>query len=181
MKQAVGTPHAPAFTVICELSSIKREGTFSTKKGAKQQAALRMLDVVQTFSRPEEEKQIAKFNPDPIEKVIKTYHELKKSDIKPKSTRLSQRHKFFMTLPMSQRDEAYQILYHTSHSDRDMVDLVCKALHLPYDVTDVPGHKNRKQVFILRGDYDCVLIGKPDDLWPNTVEYFKVMLNFAYF
>lgn len=178
VQQACGTPHAPEFTVVCELASIKRQGTFSTKKGAKQRAAQCVLDVVQSFERPDEQKQIATFNPDPVDKVIRTYRELKQSDIKPVAVRFSQRHNYFMRLPLEQRNEAYEIIYNSGQSDRDIVDLVCKAFKIPYDVCDVPNHPAQLKMFVMRGDYDCLLAGKDDVLWPEAVEYLKNMLNF---
>lgn len=178
IQAACGTPHAPEFTIVCELSSIKRQGTFSTKKGAKQLAAKLMLDVVQSFDRPDEQKQVATFTPQPVEKILKTYRELKKSDIKPVSVRFSKRHNYFMRFPQEQRNEVYNILYNDVNTERNAVDLVCKALKIPYDVTEVTNHPKKVKMFVLRGDFDCVLTGNDEDLWLRTVSYFKTMLNF---
>lgn len=143
-------------------------------------AAKLMLEVVNSFDRPDEEKQVAKFTPEPVEKIIKTYRELKKSDIKPISVCFRKRHNYFMRFPLELRNEAYEILYNNTNTERDAVDLVCKALKIPYDVTEVPNHPAKLKMFILRGDYDCVLTGNDESLWPRTVAYLKTMLNFEF-
>lgn len=64
-------------------------------------------------------------------------------------------------------------------SPRDVVDLVCKVLKVPYIVEDVPNHPLRFRMFTMKGDYDCVLCGSDEQLWPRIVQYFKVMFNFV--
>lgn len=48
----LGPPHAPRFTIECSLSSIIRSAVASSKKQAKQMAALEVLKVVKTVSYP---------------------------------------------------------------------------------------------------------------------------------
>lgn len=137
-----------------------------------------MVDVVQSFQVEEEKKQIAPFKPEPLEKVVKTYRELKKSDIKPLIVRFPKRHNYFVRFSDELKAEAYRILY-GDHTDRDTVDLLCKALQIPYDVQDVPKHPGQLKAFIMRGDYDCVITGREHELWPRIVDYLKTMFNFA--
>lgn len=182
VQQASGAPHAPSFTVVCQLASVKRQAKFSTKKGAKQLAAKLMLDIIQTFQREDDQKQLAKLNkfvPEPVEKVIQTYRELKKSDIKPTVVRFDQRHNYFMRLSPEQRAEVYNILT-GSDTPRNMVDLVCKEIKEPYIVDNVPDHPANLTRFILTGNYDCVFTGKDYLIWEEFVDYFKIMFHIKY-
>lgn len=179
--QACGEPHRPQFTSICKLASIKRTGTFSTKKGAKQLAAKAMLEVVQNISQNEHQQQVATLDTDSTEKVLRTYRELKKSDQKYTAIQLRKRHKYFEKLPVEDRNAAYDILMKEDEiygSSKDKVDLTCKALKLKYEIKDVPDHPDRFKVFILHGDYDCVMCEKETNLYDRIIDYFKTMMNF---
>lgn len=180
--QACGEPHRPQFTIVCKLASIKRTGTFSTKKGAKQLAAQAMLDVVQNMSQEENQQQIATLDAEPSDKVFRTYRELKKSDTKYNTVKLRQRHNYFRRLPNEDRAEAYNILMKDgamSDSSKDIVDLTCKALKLKYEIKDVPNHPKRFKLFILLGNYDCVITEAESVLYDKVVAYFKAMLDFT--
>lgn len=179
--QACGEPHRPEFTVVCQLAHIKRTGTFSTKKGAKQIAAQSMLSFVQNISLNEDQQQIATVEAEPAEKMFRTYRELKKCDIKPISVRLRERHNHMLRLPEEDRRAAYEILKNDSASigtNMDKVDLICKALKIRYDIKDIPDHPQNHKIFVLLNDYDCVLIGKDPNLYDRILDYFKTMMNF---
>lgn len=172
------------FTVICTLSSIKRTGTCSTKKGAKQIAARAVLEIVQNFQQNEEQQQIATVDFQPPEKLFRTYRELKKGNIKPITVKLRNRHNYFLRLPEPDRSEAEQILIDNSGiygSNKDKVDLICKALKVNYKVQDIPDHKYHHQIFYLTGEHDCVLVGKDTDLYNNVINHFAAMLNIQMF
>lgn len=180
--QASGEPHKPEFTVICQLASIKRTGRFSTKKGAKQIAAQAMLDIVQNIPQNENQQQIATINAEPSEKTFRTYRELKKSDIKHVPIRLRNRHNFFLLLPEDDRREAEKIIMgkdgiHEYLTYKDKVDLTCKALKIEYEVKDIPNHPRHK-MFILSGDFDCVIASEESTLYDKIIDYLKTMLNF---
>lgn len=178
--QACGEPHRPEFTVVCQLAHIKRTGTSSTKKGAKQIAAQSMLSFVQNISLNEEQQQIATVDAEPTEKTFRTYRDLKKSDIKPISVRLRDRHNYFMRLPDEDREAACKILRSNSATigtNKDIVDLVCKTLKIRYEVKDVPNHKQNLKIFLLLGDFDCVIIDQETDLYDRIIDYFQVMMN----
>lgn len=181
--QACGEPHRPEFTFVCQLAHIKCTGTASTKKGAKQIAAHSMLSFVQNISQNENQQQIATLDAEPSEKIFRTYRELKKSDIKPVSVRLRDRHNYFMRLPVEHREAAFEILQSDGAeigSDKDKVDLVCKALKIKYDIKDIPDHPHQHKVFVILDDYDCVITGKEPYLYQRIIEYFNVMMNFTY-
>lgn len=183
MKRAYGEPHAPVFTVICQLSSISRTGTHSTKKGAKQIAARAVLEVVQQFSQNEEQQQLATVEAEPPEKLFKTYRELKQSGIKPTSQRLRDRHMFFLRLPENDRNEANKILLDDSGiygTNKDKVDMTCNALKLKYDITNVPNDPRGRKIFALsKCNHDCVLSGREPDLYDEIIQHFKIMLNLS--
>lgn len=176
--QASGEPHRPEFIVICQMASIKRVGKFTTKKGAKQNAALAMLEVVQSFPDVEEHQQLARVEVEPTERTFRTYCELKKSDVKHIPIRLRDRHRYLLKLPIDDRQKAYEVLMKDGISTpRDKVDLACKALKIEYEIKDVQEQPNMK-MFVLLGDYDCVLIGESGALCNRVIDYFKNMLNF---
>lgn len=178
--QACGEPHRPEFTVICQMAHVKRTGTASTKKGAKQIAAQAMLSFVQSISQNENQQQIATVEADPPEKTFRTYRELKKSDIKPISVRIRDRHNFFLRMPNEDRLEALKILSSDNAlvgSNRDKVDLICKTLKIRYELKDVPDHRDRCKIFVLLDDFDCVIVDKEPDLYNNVLAYFRVMMN----
>lgn len=182
VRRAYGEPHRPTFTVICQLSSIKRTGTYSTKKGAKQIAARAVLDIIQNFSQNEEKQQIATVvQSEPPEKLFKTYRQLKDSGIKPTSANLRDRHLFFLRLPVDDRNEAYKILLDGSNiygTNKDKVDLTCRALQLKYNIISVPNDTKGRKVFeLIKCNHDCVLTGKEPDLYDDVISHFKTMLN----
>lgn len=170
---------------MCQLAGIKRTGTASTKKGAKQIAAQSMLSCVQNISQNENDQQVATLatvEAEPTEKIFRTYRELKKSDIKPISVRLRDRHNHFMRLLDEDRKAAYQILKNNEAyigTSRDKVDLICKALKIRYEIKEIPDHPQKYKVFLLTGDYDCVLVGKEPHLYDRILDYFKIMTNFV--
>lgn len=176
--EASGEPHRPEFKVICILSSIKRIGRFSTKKGAKQIAAQAVLDVVQNFTDLERNQQLARVDAEPAEKTFRTYYELKKADIKPVVIRLRHRHRYLQDMPEEDFQEAYKILTKdTISTPRDKVDLVCKALKLEYEIKDIPDHPTNRMFVIVSGNYDCCLIEETGALCNRVVDYFKTMMN----
>lgn len=182
MLQACGDPHRPVFTVKCQLSSISRTGTYSTKKGAKQIAARAVLDIVQKFSQNEEQQQIATVpHSEPPEKLFITYRELKNSGIKPKTVRLRDRHQFFLRLPEKDRVEANKYLLDQSGiygTSKDVVDLVCDALKLKYNIYNVPNDVRGRKIFALsNANHDCVLTGGEPELYDDVIDHFKTMLN----
>lgn len=177
--QACGQPHRPEFTILCQLAHIKCTGKASTKKGAKQIAAQEMLSFVQNISQNEDQMQIATVEAEPAEKTFRTYRELKKSDIKPISVRIRYRHSYFHQLPAENRQAAIKILKSDSATigtSKDRVDLICKALKLPYEIKNIPGHIDSNKIFVLLGDFDCVIVGKEPNLYDRIIKYFRTML-----
>lgn len=180
--QACGEPHRPEFTVVCQLAKIKKTGTSSTKKGAKQIAAQKMLAFVQSIPQNEDQQQIATVDAEPSEKTLKTYREMKKSDIKPITVRIRDRHDFFIRLPIEDREASRKILMNGDvhvGTSKDKVDLICKALKLRYDIKDIPDHKEKHKIFVLYDDYDCVMTGKEPQLYDAILSYFQIMMNFV--
>lgn len=176
-----GEPHRREFTYHCQLSHLQSIGKGLTKKGARQTAAQEMLSLVKNMSENENQnqKQITPVETEPIEETFRTYRELKKSDIKPSTVRIRDRHNYFLRLPNDDRKAAYQILKSTSAAigtNKDVVDLVCKALKLRYEIKDVPGHVGKNKIFVLVGDFDCVISDKEPILYDRIIRYFKTMM-----
>lgn len=176
--EASGEPHRPEFKVICRLSSIKRTGKYSTKKGAKQIAAQAVLDVVQNFSDIDRNQQLARVDAEPAEKIFRTYYELKKADIKPVVIRLRHRHRYFQDMSEVDFHQAVDILSKdTISTARDKIDLVCKALKFEYDIKNIPDQPTNKMFVIMSGNYDCVLVEESGALCDRVIDYFKTMMN----
>lgn len=142
-----------------------------------------MLNVVQQLpSHNDEQKQIATLDFEPPEKVMRTYRELKKNDIKPEAIDLSQRHDFFKRLPEAERTAAIKILrgeddVNVGNSQLDLLDLICKAMKVPYELTDVPNHPCHHKMFIFKGDFDSVHIGSEYELFDRVIDYLMTMFN----
>lgn len=62
-------------------------------------------------------------------------------------------------------------------TNRDKVDLICKALKLNYNVADLPNHPKQHKAFHLIGNFDCVLVYHEDVLFDIVFDYLKTMLN----
>lgn len=176
--QASGEPHRPEFKVICNLATIKRTGRHSTKKGAKQMAALAMLEVVQNFPENEARQQLARVDVETSEKLFRTYCELRKNDItKYRPIRLSNRNRYLREFPADQHQEAYNILMRDAiNTPRNKVDLLCKALKLDYTYKDVPNLPTY-QTFMLQGEHECVLIEPKEGLSERVLDYFTIMMG----
>lgn len=181
-----GEPHSPIFTYVCQVSKIKRTGTFSTKKGAKQIAAREMLEAVRNcVQNNKEEKLTSTIDAEPPEKLFRAYRELRQLPVKSKAIRLRDRHNFFLHLPEADRREAIKILTDDSSviygTAKDRVYLACRALKLEYDVSDIPNHRQQFKAFYLLGDHDCVIAAKEEDLYNNIITHLKTMLDTHYF
>lgn len=142
-----------------------------------------MLNIVQQLPvENDDQKQIAPLDFEPPEKVMRTYRELKKNDIKPEAINLSHRHDFFLRLPDPEREAAIKILqgeevmFH-GNSQLDMLDLVCKAIKVKYEVTNVPNHPQNHKMFVFKGDFDSVHVGSEDELYERVIDYLMTMLN----
>lgn len=176
---ASGQPHCREFTYLCQLSHLETTGKGTTKKGAKQNAAQQMLVLVKNISEDKIQKQIKVVESEPIDETFRTYRKLKKSDITPTSVRIRDRHNYFLRLPDADRKAAYQILRSNSAAigtSKDIVDLVCKALKLSYEIKEVPGHSQHNKIFMLLGDYDCVITDKEPILYDRIIKYFRTMM-----
>lgn len=177
--QASGQPHRREFTCLCQLSHLESTGKGSTKKAAKQNAAQEMLLLVKNISEDKNQKQIKTIESEPMDETFRTYRELKKSDIKPTKVRIRDRHNYFLRLPNEDRKVAYKLLESNSAAigtSKDIVDLVCKALKLPYEIKEVPGHTENNKIFVLLGDFDCVITDKEPILYDRIIKYFRTMM-----
>lgn len=178
VQQALGTAHAPEFRVECRVASMVRVGTFSTKKGAKQIAAQEMLQVVQNLPQEESEKQVAKISDDLPEKHVKTYRDLKKSDVKwMPGTKLCDRHKFFERLEDVEKEKWRSIIFDLQETPKEKVHLMCRALGWHGEVTHVAEHPDGNvKLFELQGsNYDMVMSGTEPELYQDILDYFKQM------
>lgn len=178
VQQAYGTAHAPEFRVECRVASMVRIGTSSTKKRAKQIAALEMLRVIQSLPMDEHEMQIATLREELPEKHVKTYRELRKSDIKNHTgTKLCDRHKFFERMEPADREKWRQIFYFINETALEKVHMLCRVMSWKAVVTPVKEHPDgRMKLFELHGcNYDVMLAGPVPELYDEVLEYFREM------
>lgn len=178
--QSGGESHS-RITYHCQLGSIKRTGTASTIKVAKQIAAREVLEAVQRSLQNKEQNEIATTESEPPEKLFRIYRELKQVPAKPKKLQLRYRHNVFLRLPEENRNEAKKILLDNSSVSygtvKDRVHLACAALKLEYRVSDIPNHRLQFKAFHLIDQHDCVLAAKEADLYNLVISHLKTMMN----
>lgn len=180
IQQASGAAHAPEFVVECQVASIVRVGIFSSKKGAKQLAAKKVLAVLQDVTMSEELMQIAKNRTtEPPEKLFKKYYELKKEENKVKSgIKLGDRYLYFVHLSDEVKNNIKAAL-DCDETDEEKVYLVCHALNCKYNVSLVPDHKQR-QVYCVEifCEYDLCFANTVPEVYSEIVDYIRTALNF---
>lgn len=134
-----------------------------------------------TANTPKNDLQYKRQSPstlDPPKNVFSKYHELRTAKTQPTPLTLDDRHNFFLRLPEENRMRAGEILLdRNGTTNRDKVDLTCKALKLQYQFRNAGKSQSNYKIFSLTGGYDCVLMGKIPDLYDRIVDYFKTMLN----
>lgn len=184
--QASGPSHCPEFTFRCTLSSLVREATAPKKKDAKQRAAQLMLQVIQEMNMHDPEKlklmevnQVMEEEEEGDEKVIKSYREYKKSDIKKQlGVKLCDRHKFFVSFNNERVQEAKRCLMNENLSYQNRIDEMTLALKLKYKIENVPSTTAPLMAFELdHENYDCYFVAFADEFWKKLHEYFQVMLS----
>lgn len=150
----------------------------STKiKDIKQIVSHAAPSIVQNESQPPAAPLVS----DPPENLFNTYHKLRTPTIQSTPLTLHNRHNFFLRLPEENQIRAREILLDQSGifgtTNKDKVNLTCKALELRYKFQNSGKRQSNYKIFSLQGDYDCVLMGKIPDLYDRIVDYFKTMLN----
>lgn len=184
--QASGPSHCPEFTFRCTLSSLVREAKAAKKKDAKQKAAQLMLQVIQEMNMHDPEKlklmevkDVLEEEINGDEKVIKSYREYKKSDVKKQlGVKLCDRHNFFVSLDNERVQEAKRCLMNEDLSYQNRVDEMCHALKLKYKVEDVPSNDTPLMCFELdHENYDCYFVAFSNEFWKKLFEHFQVMLS----
>lgn len=118
---------------------------------------------------------------DQMKNKIKTYLDLKKSNLKPfyESTKLD---KQFKHLTEKYNDEekskARNIFKDPAYNTAEKVRTLLTALNLQYDFSDAPSVSSRKKLlFELKGDYDLVIIGDATGIYTEILSYFWHMMD----
>lgn len=187
--QASGPSHCPEFTVRCTLSSLVREATSSTKKAAKQKVAVLMLQVIQEMQMMNPEKlqvmqikEAMQLEDETEEKIVKTYMEYKKMDVKKAlGVKLCDRHGFFMSLDADRVKRARNILIDQNEPDDDKICSMMQALGLKYKIQEVPSYDKCLLSFEMEHEnYDCYIVEFEDKFWKTIIDYFSIMLDVRY-
>ncbi|XP_037029080.1 uncharacterized protein LOC119069209 [Bradysia coprophila] len=181
IQQASGAAHAPEFVVECQVASIVRVGVFSSKKGAKQLAAKKVLAVLQDVSMNEELLQIAKNRSDePPEKLFKRYYELKKEDNRVKSgVKICDRYLYFVNLSDEMKSKMREVLHDVNESDSEKVHLLCQAMNCKYNKSLVPDHPQRDVYCVeIFCEYDLCFANTEPEVYAEILDYVRVALSF---
>lgn len=181
IQQASGAAHAPEFVVECQVASIVRVGVFSSKKGAKQLAAKKVLAVLQDLSVDEESLQIAKTQSDePPEKVFKRYYELKKEDNRVKSgVKICDRYLYFVNLSDEMKSKMREVLDDANEPDSEKVHFLCQAMNCKYNKTLVQDHPQRNVYCIeIFSEYDLCFANTEPEVYSEVLDYIRVALSF---
>uniref|UniRef100_A0A1A9VI19 DRBM domain-containing protein n=1 Tax=Glossina austeni TaxID=7395 RepID=A0A1A9VI19_GLOAU len=145
MIQEGGTPDAPEFIALCSLASIKRFGKSTTKKDARQKAALALLAVRGRGSFGHDKRAISL--DETMEDVeaerylkFKTYRELTKSMMGGETPGIpfSERHNYFKKFRKCLKVEANNILSKQYDSDQEKVMKLFEALKITPKITKMP-------------------------------------------
>ena len=119
------------------------------------------------------------------EKVIRTYRELKNSDIKKKlGVKIADRHKFFEELGSEKIDKAKQIIGDPIETVEEKSLMIPRVLGFKYEIDDSAEDKYGKRIksFDLKTqEFDCFIMGNDDDFHIKIFNYFQVMLNHELF
>ncbi|XP_058835911.1 interferon-inducible double-stranded RNA-dependent protein kinase activator A homolog [Topomyia yanbarensis] len=188
-----GPSHAPEFEFECRIGKIVRRGVHKTKKGAKQAACNEMIKTLQAMPVDDHEMQIQTLDKevemamDEDERIIRTYREYKKSDIKKKlGVKISDRHRYFEEMERHKIDAARRIAADEIMTTRDKSTLIPKALGLKFDIKledSILQNENGQKLYsfeLLNSEYDCYIFGRDNEFFDNIYNYFKNMLNFDY-
>lgn len=182
-----GPAHMPVFILKCSVGSYSAEGKSSTKKGAKNRAALLVLDIISNAIKDNpDDAIIEKCIPKPIEEIKEKYLRLTKRTQKNcanQNPTLSNRHRFFQSLDGTKIKTALGILCDAHHmndqniSACEKVKLVLQLFNMTFELTNFGLPSKQFKLFELRGDYDCVFVGDESRIWHDIVGYLKHMLD----
>lgn len=185
-----GPSHAPEFEYECRIGKIVRRAIHKTKKGAKQAACYEMIKTLQAMPVDENEMQIqsleqaAESNSNDNERIIRTYREYIKSDIKKEPGKISDRHKYFEKMEQSKIDEVRKLAMDKNLTCREMCTLIPNALNLKYEMklenSNIENDDCQKlfSFELINSEYDCYIFGQGNHFFEAVYSYFKTMLNF---
>lgn len=181
-----GPSHMPLFTVNCSVGQHSADGKCSTKKGARNQAAQNVLEIIKETSKSMPDVPIIEeFIPDPLENVTEKYLRLTKrtqKKIKGRKMTLLNRHRYFQSFEDQQIDEATRVLSDINLDNDELsacekVQLVFSIFDMKYKLSNFYLNGKKLKLFELEGDYDCVFIGSETAIWDDIERYLKHMLN----
>lgn len=115
---------------------------------------------------------------DQVQGAIRTYREIKKSDIKKiPGVSLYDRCHYFVRLDEDKVAKARQILTEDLASI-DKVKQIFDALDLKYKITDIKSKMYGKKAFweLVGCDYDACIAGTYDEIYDKVIEYMTAML-----
>lgn len=150
-------------------------------------AARAVLEIVKNFPQnddqiPSTSSSVSTITKNKLpEKPLATYRQQKNAGIKPIQILVRNRHNYFLRLPLEWRNAAKEILLDKSDNygtSRDKVRLTCEALHLEYQIDEIPNHPLKYRIFhLIETEHDCVIADTEPELYDRVLEHFRIMLN----
>uniref|UniRef100_A0A1B0A3Z4 DRBM domain-containing protein n=1 Tax=Glossina pallidipes TaxID=7398 RepID=A0A1B0A3Z4_GLOPL len=189
MIQEGGASDAPEFIAVCSLASIRRFGTSTKKKDARQKAALALLTVVQNRGRGSFDHDMRGISVDETMEDVeserylkfKTYRELTESILggDAPGIPLSERHNYFRKFRKCLKVEANNILSKQYDSDQEKVIKLFEALKITPKITKMPALDTLELMVSieLNCEYDVYFANLESKIYKQVLNYFQIMLN----
>lgn len=185
-----GADHKREFTYSCRIGINVTVGIGSTKKEARQNAASQMLKLIDdsTVLSSDSDSAIGsevtftceEAKVPTVEESLAEYRRLKKTNTQSNPGRLRHRQNFFMEFPLENRCTAatvFQLYDQRMISAQEAVDHVFSAFKIKYEVKTTTA-SNIKVFCLMNTKHDCVIMGKPNELFEKVINHLKIMLNF---
>jgi Double-stranded RNA binding motif len=174
-----GSPHLPQFEISCHVATIKKSAFYSSKKGAKQLAAQKLLEAIQKIVLPVEDLSELEAKEDTNQKLFEKYRQTRKGASKKQPDDIDKRHHFFVQLyPEKQACCRAVANDENIHEPATKVELMLEALQLEYKVCDVEGREWPMRSFeLVNANYDCFLLFPQPSFYSGLLDYLKTMLS----
>lgn len=191
MVLSTGQDHRKEFTFVCNVEKYQRNGTATSKKQAKQNAALQMIKLIEEKIEAKElvSEAIGLLDSSStltieelpsIDEVLAEYRRIKNKSVVSQTMQgdLRSRNNFFLKISEDKRFEAEQVLMQTYSNIAQAQRIFCramKALDLKYEIKLIG--KSQAIFTLIEQSYDCTITTKYDELFERIIDYLKNMLN----
>lgn len=178
LQEQFGPQHAPNFTYVCAIASIKRAGSCTSRKMAKQIAAEKILNIVRLNENIVKNELVRKIDSKEVIRKFKDY----KMEIKEHfPIAMKNRHNYLIKLTKEKKADIIKILGLCDNSvgmlpAEDVVGLICSMLDITTSVRNL-GFSDYKMIQFDIDMMDCVFVGTNEDVWNKVVDFFHNMVD----